>query len=514
MSTSQNDVPSGGNTEKPKRKLVVSNFALDDKGGIYESHEGGEYVMPAIRDRIDQTRFEIEELDVIKMDTTKAPQNPKAKYLNRIVKHSPEGINRVYKAFKAGHKVLSLGGNHVRALDVIGAMKACHELGIPFGLIWIDQHLDFNTPDTTETGNIHGMVSAVLQGRGAKDLLALLEECPFVDPNNIIYIGPREDQMDGHETKTVDEDGKVHYDEGTEAHCFQKLKEKGVRCFTSQEINANSRSVIPPKAKEAIKEVHDRVKEVGGRMWCELDADAVDTQDMPASVMGNEKKFDESGVEIGRGLSKYHMHDLFNFIEKYCDFDGMGVSEICPMKDRDAEGKTFAEADFDSPFNSEFKGISKELIAEGVSKVLGFEKEEIAQLVEEEIVQLARKEPKKWRRALDFIAGTAAGIAALIAGNQLMKPNPPLKPKPNEQVVTASEEQYLNERRDMMYNFVKQDVRRQIEAYGLAQEGPQEYKEYVELLRKVWDAEALAPSKGDRSDVIRYLLSELVLLFL
>lgn len=498
-----------GSPEKQKQKIVVSHNAADDQGGadhvadeFYESHEGGKYLMPAILERVDETRFEIKELDIIKMDLSDGPGNyPNAKYLHTIEEHAPKGIRRVYKAFKAGHKVLSLGGNHVRALDIIGAMQACHELGIPFGLIWIDQHLDFNTPDTTETDNIHGMVSAILQGRGAKELLALLEECPFVDSGNIVYIGPREDMMDGYKTKKVDVDGNVHYAEGTEAYCFQKIKEKGVRCFTAQEINTNSRKVIPPKAKEAIKEINDRVKGVGGRMWCDLDADVVETQYMPASVMGNEESFDESGTETGRGLTKDHMNDLFDFIEKYCDIDGMGVSEICPDKDKNKEGKTYKEFIEAGKLDKNFEGISRDLIAECASKALGVGKKEV--------IQLASKESKIWRRILDFVAGTATGIAALIVSNQLMKPDTLSQQKSGEQITSASGEQYLNERRDMMYKFMKQDVRRQVKVYKLAQEGPQEYKEYVELLRKVWDAEALAPGKGDRSDVIRYLLSEL-----
>ncbi len=207
--------------------LRVIHNTLDDEGGAdhldktepYCANEGGRYVMPAIRDKIGHA-IEIEELSPITMTLPEDPGDPKAKYLGTIVKAASEGINQVYSACQQGHKILSLGGNHVRALDVLGAMRVCHEKGIPFGLIWIDQHLDFNTPETSPTGNIHGMVSAVLQGRGAKELLDLLGSNSFVQPSNIIYIGVREDQIDGHDTK----DAEGNSAPGTEASHFAGLR--------------------------------------------------------------------------------------------------------------------------------------------------------------------------------------------------------------------------------------------------------------------------------------------------
>jgi arginase family enzyme len=335
-----------GDPGRQKRKLIVVHNSLDDEGGAdhvaqhepYKSTEGGKYVMPAIGNRIDWTRFQVEELGVISMNIPENPGNPKAKYVDVIAQSALAGINQVHEAFMSGHKVLSLGGNHVRALDVIGAMRACHELRIPFGLIWIDEHLDFNTPETTPSGNIHGMVSAVLQGRGAKELLVLLKNYPFVDPRNIIYVGPREDQMDGHETK--DEHG--NYAESTEVYCFTQLIQRGARCFTAESMKVNDKKIdyVSAEAKTAVKELSDRIQAAGGKLWIEWDVDVVDSNDMPAAVMKNDN-----------GLSAAQMRDLFEFMEGNCVVDGMGVSEICPVKD--------------------IKGIGRELIAVGVSKILG-----------------------------------------------------------------------------------------------------------------------------------------------
>jgi len=339
--------------------LRVIHNTLDDEGGAdhldktepYCANEGGRYVMPAIRDKIGHA-IEIEELSPITMTLPEDPGDPKAKYLGTIVKAASEGINQVYSACQQGHKILSLGGNHVRALDVLGAMRVCHEKGIPFGLIWIDQHLDFNTPETSPTGNIHGMVSAVLQGRGAKELLDLLGSNSFVQPSNIIYIGVREDQIDGHDTK----DAEGNSAPGTEASHFASLLKKGAQCFfaDSMRVEGLQPYFVSDEAKKAVQDLSERIKKAGGKLWCEWDVDVVDSEDMPAAVMKNlPVKIVRKGteVEVGGGLSAAQMRDLFNFMEQNCEVDGMGIAEICPDKDIDQK--------------------SKRLVAEGVAKVLG-----------------------------------------------------------------------------------------------------------------------------------------------
>ena len=451
--------------EQPNRKLVVVHNAMDDEGGgdhteegeAHESAEGGRYVMPAIRDGVNETRTEIEELGVITMDLPDEPADPKAKYLDEIVRVAPEGISQVREAFLEGNKVLSLGGNHVRALDVIGALRACHELGIPFGMIWVDQHLDLNTPQTSPSGNIHGMVSAVLQGKGAKGLLDLLEGAPFIDPRNMIYIGVREKAIDGHETK--DENGR--YAEDTEGYLLQQLEDKGVRCFTSDSMSRDKQHVSD-EAKEAAKELSDRIKGEGGRLWTEWDVDVVDTADMPAAVMKNVK-----------GLSKEQMQDLFNFMKEHCSVDGMGVSEISPDKDID--------------------GKSKELVAEGVAKILG--------ISAEEAVQLASHAPRKWRRTLQIAGSIAAGISALVVGHQLS--DTPTE-KPARPIVDSSHSEFLAQFSGAEFRTTADQLKRAVESDD--QDG---IKSALGSLADIYvQAKKKAPSTAAASDLGRVALSE------
>ena len=91
-------------------------------------------------------------------------------------------------------KFVVIGGDHSCA---IGTWSGVHA-GINgdndnnnLGLIWIDAHLDSHTPDTTPSGNIHGMPVAVLVGQGDEKLTHILHKFPKIKPDNICFIGVR-----------------------------------------------------------------------------------------------------------------------------------------------------------------------------------------------------------------------------------------------------------------------------------------------------------------------------------
>lgn len=88
---------------------------------------------------------------------------------------------------------LVLGGDHsVAAGSVAGVASAVRKRGEKIGLIWIDAHTDMNTPQTTPSGNVHGMPLACCIGRGPEELANILEFSPKVDPRNVVLIGIRE----------------------------------------------------------------------------------------------------------------------------------------------------------------------------------------------------------------------------------------------------------------------------------------------------------------------------------
>src|SRR6185295_2705482 len=83
------------------------------------------------------------------------------------------------------------------------------------GLIWFDAHADFNTPQTSPSGNVHGMPMAAIMGYGSRSLTHIFEFSPKVEPANAVMVGIRD--VDAQERELV--------------------KKSGVRVFTMKEID-------------------------------------------------------------------------------------------------------------------------------------------------------------------------------------------------------------------------------------------------------------------------------------
>lgn len=86
------------------------------------------------------------------------------------------------------HKFITIGGDHSCA---IGTWSGVYEASGDFGLIWIDAHMDAHTPESSHSGNLHGMVISTLMGYGDKKLTTILSENPKLKPENIVLIGIR-----------------------------------------------------------------------------------------------------------------------------------------------------------------------------------------------------------------------------------------------------------------------------------------------------------------------------------
>jgi arginase len=90
--------------------------------------------------------------------------DPRAKYLAEIVRYGHELADAVADAVEQGEFPLVLGGDHSLAIGVLGGLARVH--GRPGAMLWIDAHGDMNTPDTTPSGNVHGMPVAAALGYG------------------------------------------------------------------------------------------------------------------------------------------------------------------------------------------------------------------------------------------------------------------------------------------------------------------------------------------------------------
>jgi arginase len=127
---------------------------------------------------------------------------------------------QVYSHAKQGRCVLTLGGDHSIAIGTVaGTAKAIRErLGREMALIWVDAHADINTPETSDSGNIHGMPVAFLTGLAKeerKDVFGWLEDNMMVSVKKLVYIGLRD----------VDRGEK------------QILRDNGIKAFSMHDID-------------------------------------------------------------------------------------------------------------------------------------------------------------------------------------------------------------------------------------------------------------------------------------
>lgn len=118
---------------------------------------------------------------------------PRLRYVDCIVPACRRLMGKVLGSLRAGRFPLTLGGDHSLSLgSVRGAAR-----GRRLGLLWIDAHGDFNTAETTPSGNIHGMVLAALCGFGDPRLVELLPEpsaepASVLAPENVVIVGARD----------------------------------------------------------------------------------------------------------------------------------------------------------------------------------------------------------------------------------------------------------------------------------------------------------------------------------
>ena len=115
-----------------------------------------------------------------------------AKHLSQITEGNKKLHTMVSKALDTGNIPLTLGGDHSFAIGSISAVyQHCLKKNKPLHVIWFDAHTDFNTPQTSPTGNIHGMPVKVLTGDGPTPLKHILEPTGFIPESAFSMIGIR-----------------------------------------------------------------------------------------------------------------------------------------------------------------------------------------------------------------------------------------------------------------------------------------------------------------------------------
>src|SRR6185436_8958453 len=115
------------------------------------------------------------------------------KYLNEVFTTCTALAAETERIVEAGEFPITIGGDHSIAIGSLsGITKAFSRRGQKLGLVYLDAHADMNTPETSPSGNIHGMPLAVLLGFGAPELLNVGGFSPKFDPRLCAHVGARD----------------------------------------------------------------------------------------------------------------------------------------------------------------------------------------------------------------------------------------------------------------------------------------------------------------------------------
>lgn len=209
-------------------------------------------------------------------------------YLPAVVQACETMYAAAREAVAADHLPLFVGGDHSISVGTIGG--ATHDG--PAGVLWIDAHGDFNTPETSPSGNIHGMPLAALCGRGAPELVNLGRPGAKLRCQDVAMIGLRD----------LDAPEKV------------ALRESGIALYSMREVDDRG---IAEVAREAIQ----RLRHLP-RIHVSLDMDVMDPREAPGV-----------GTAVPGGLSYREAHLLMEILADSGKVGSIDVVEINPILD-------------------------------------------------------------------------------------------------------------------------------------------------------------------------------------
>src|SRR6202167_127107 len=141
--------------------------------------------------RLAELGYQVEDLGnvpVIQRES-QSEVDSRAKYLPQIAETCTLVAEMVNEALGSGRFPLVLGGDHSIAVGAVsGASWHFHRRGEKLGLIWIDAHTDMNTPESSPSGNVHGMPLACCIGQGPRELTHIGGPAPQVEPTSVAVI--------------------------------------------------------------------------------------------------------------------------------------------------------------------------------------------------------------------------------------------------------------------------------------------------------------------------------------
>jgi arginase len=174
--------------------------------------------------------YQVDDLGNVTVDLPEnIPAGPvNARYLPQIAHTCERVAEMVELAMEQGRLPLVLGGDHSVAMGTVAGVASIYrKQEQKIGLIWIDAHADMNTPESSPSGNVHGMPLASLVGMGPRELTHIAGFAPKVDATNVAIIGLRSvDEIEGENVRAA----------GVTAFTMRDIDERGLRSVMQEAI--------------------------------------------------------------------------------------------------------------------------------------------------------------------------------------------------------------------------------------------------------------------------------------
>jgi arginase len=226
--------PHSGAQALPIRQLRVLGVPLD----LGASRRGVDMGPSAVRvagleARLEALGHQVTDGGNIRVEIaeTRTSGGGNAHYLAEITETCTRTAEAVVETLQSGLTPLLLGGDHSLAAGSVAGVAQFHrQRGEKIGLVWFDAHSDINTPQTSPSGNVHGMPLAALLGLGPEPLAGIFGYAPKVAAENVVLVGIRD--IDAAERDNIRRAGVSH------VYTMRDIDERGMRAVMEDALSA------------------------------------------------------------------------------------------------------------------------------------------------------------------------------------------------------------------------------------------------------------------------------------
>ncbi len=249
-----------------------------------------------LAEHIVELGYKVNDYDDLDLPRPLGDSSERPKFLTEMRDSVAKIVPAVKAILEAGEIPVILGGDHSIALPTFSAIQShYHQNNGEVGLIWFDAHADMNTPESSPSGNLHGMPLAHLLGYGLPEFVNLEGFAPKLNPKFIAHIGARD--LDLGEKKLI--------------------RELGINCWTMHDIDRYGMNYCIEKAIEVVSQAPSGFSVT-------FDVDGIDPVDAPGS-----------GTLVRGGFSYREAHLALERIAETGKMQSFEIVEVNPMLDRD-----------------------------------------------------------------------------------------------------------------------------------------------------------------------------------